>query len=1510
MKKMKKTILIITFSILSLSIYSQVANFLQPTMYPAGLGGTQNYLCKSGDLNGDGNKDFIVSYQNPNHFLVYLGTGTGTFNSPITHTLATLSSGFDLRDFTNDGILDIAISVGTYSDASTGTIQFWQGNGNGTFSLIGLKATGLTFESPHVYIVDLDQDGIQDFVAFRNYGSGVSFIKGNNTGSPATAITQTVNSIHVGSFHSRPFYDLDGDGDLDLVTHDGNYIYVAKQSSPGVWTGFNKYGPYAIGAGNQIRDYIVDYVDADGIADVAVEFNVAQNNQLYVFKGTGTSNTLDSLNRAKYNINNYGMMHFKDMNNDGKKDIISGSGYYSILYSNPTTQGVFKSYTDTLWAACIGGASATEDFNNDGKMDILTHGYRLYVNPGHYYTVLTNNGNNRYNSTHAFLSSGAWNIGSISAKPPLKDFEGDGDLDLINVCGDSVRLLKNYGNGVFSKITSDIYSQNPDACGYVDFNNDGLLDIVTLLGGNKGTTWLGTSSGTFAPNSTLTVIGGGTAWFATAADFNNDGNKDIAISEYISSTNSKTDLFLGNGNGTFAAPIIAATYTLGIGGYRSQAVDLNNDGLMDIIQKNTNGIITLMNTGANTFTVGTLLTGAAYPGGGASATFDMADLNVDGNMDMAYTGGTILHWAFGTGTGAFTAVSNYTYPVNTMYVTNVNDIELADMTGDGKPDFIFNTNVGEYLGYNVNVAGNPGAITYLDPFIGSKYLQTGDIDGNSSVDIVMLGYSISEHSIMKNMSFPGSVSSAAISGTMFCASQNSTVSCILNGAFNAGNVFTAFLSDASGNFASEVAIGSVSSTTATAIPVTFPLAANGTGYRIRVKSSNPVSVSANNGVNLTIVPSPTVSVLSPTTTICQGASITMTASGAGSYFWQPGNLSGSSVTVTPSSTIIYTVTGSVGSCSNTTTKTITVNPLPTLTLSSGSGSVCIGNALTLTVTGANTYTWNTTATTSTISVSPTVNTTYTVTGTSAAGCTNSSVKTITVNSLPTVSITGGSSPICPNQTIILTGTGAITYTWNTNLTNTNISVSPSVTSNYTVTGTNTNGCVNFSIKVVTVNPSPTVTANAASTVICNGSNTMLNAGGASSYTWQPGNLIGPSVSVSPTNNTTYTVTGSNGCTNSAMVSVSVNPLPVVTITANPTSICPGGSSTITATTASPLSYTWSTNANTSNITTSISGVYTATITDANGCKGNASFTLGTSSSLSLTASSSLPVFCSGNTATLSVTGATSYTWNTNANGNNIVVSPTTNTTYTVLGSNSFCTGTTAISIVVNPNPTITASGNPTNICSGSLVNLSSGGANSYTWSTGSNAANTTDNPTSTTVYTVTGSSSNGCKDVKTVTIGVFPNPTVTTVSNNSLLCVGQSATVTASGANTYTWNTSTTGSQVVINPTITTSYTVTGTNGNGCNNSSIFTQSVSTCSGLQGISLTMVEINIYPNPCSDIITIVTESCTEIPVLIFDCLGSLILSTEINSTKEIDFSKCANGIYFVHVGTHVSKIIKQ
>lgn len=278
--------------------------------------------------------------------------------------------------------------------------------------------------------------------------------------------------------------------------------------------------------------------------------------------------------------------------------------------------------------------------------------------------------------------------------------------------------------------------------------------------------------------------------------------------------------------------------------------------------------------------------------------------------------------------------------------------------------------------------------------------------------------------------------------------------------------------------------------------------------------------------------------------VCIGGSVQLDATGAVTYDWQPGSLVGTPVTVSPSTTTTYTVTGTdANGCVNSNVVTATINQLPTVTANISAVTVCSGDSVTLFGQGASTYAW-TGGITDNLPFAATATTTYTVTGTDVNGCSNTASVDVTVNPLPAVSANPSSVTVCSGDSVVLSGQGAISYTWSGNISD-NTPFIPNATTTYTVTGTDANGCTNTSTSTVTVNPLPQVSVGTLGTHCVNdGSFTLTQgspAGGSYAGPGVSGTTFTPATAGTGTHTITYTFTDVNGCTASASATVVVNP---------------------------------------------------------------------------------------------------------------------------------------------------------------------------------------------------------------------------------------------------------------------------------------------------------------------------------------------------------------------------------
>lgn len=415
----------------------------------------------------------------------------------------------------------------------------------------------------------------------------------------------------------------------------------------------------------------------------------------------------------------------------------------------------------------------------------------------------------------------------------------------------------------------------------------------------------------------------------------------------------------------------------------------------------------------------------------------------------------------------------------------------------------------------------------------------------------------------------------------------------------------------------------------------------------------------------------------------------------------------------------------------------------------------------------------------------------------------------------------------------------------------------------TVTFTTPGLAPSFSLSATT-NPSPaTVCAGQPVTItaVING------AGGCGSgvptFTLMPGNVQNTTgiFTVTPSVTTTYTISVAGGyllCYPVAPITVpvTVSPSPTVgTASLSPPVVCQGGCVTLNLTTYTGGGIQWQQSPNGVTGWTNIAGATTLTYLFcpvnsalyframiANPCNPNAPIysnviNVGITPTPNVNITPPSASICIGQSVTLNGSGSpNTYNWSGpnsySASTQNVTVSPTVTTTYTLQTAPGNCPGRDSVTIVVNPLPVITFSPAAANLCAGDDIDVDAGSnANSYVWSpmatiTPLSPSQDSVNlaPLNTTTYNVTATSPQGCVSTGLYTVNITPNP-VLVLSNDSLtICPSSSDTVYMQGATNYVWSPpnggynqlTANGDQVEFLPVGPATYTVIGTIGLGC----------------------------------------------------------------------------------------------
>lgn len=538
-------------------------------------------------------------------------------------------------------------------------------------------------------------------------------------------------------------------------------------------------------------------------------------------------------------------------------------------------------------------------------------------------------------------------------------------------------------------------------------------------------------------------------------------------------------------------------------------------------------------------------------------------------------------------------------------------------------------------------------------------------------------------------------------------------------------------------------------------------------------------------------------------------------------------------------------------CFGTATFQITVDPLPVVTVNDP--SFCAGGSATLTATGAATYAWSPAAglsstTGATVTATPSVTTNYTVTGTSAAGCVNSDVATVTVNPNPVAAITGPDEYCAGTTPTLNAGAGFASYLWSTGANSQTIQAT-AANNPITVTVTNAQGCSNTS-PVFTVTEVLNITTN-QSFVICQGESMMIH-----------GQLQTTSGLYS------QTFVSALGCDSISNVTLTVNPLPNVNA-GNDQAFCAGQNVTLTATGAT--AYVWSPSTGLSSTTTAsvtatpaLTTTYTVTGTDANGCVNSDQVVVTVNALPNVNAGQDINV-CEGTPVTLSGAGAQDYLWSGGVTNGVAFTQPVGVVTYTVTGTDvNGCQNTDQVVVTVTATPNVFA-GNDIVVCAGQSVVLTASGAATYAWDNGvTNGVSFI--PTETTTYTVVGTLPPGCQNTDQVTVTVIPIPQPEFEGTNLYGCVPLTPNFTNLSVGDFqncVWNFGNGQTQV------------------GCGNAS----TTYTVPGCYDVTLTLTT----PQGCSNTVTYTNFVCVEADPLASFNVDPQIMTTLDPSTQFLNSS---------------------
>ncbi len=566
-------------------------------------------------------------------------------------------------------------------------------------------------------------------------------------------------------------------------------------------------------------------------------------------------------------------------------------------------------------------------------------------------------------------------------------------------------------------------------------------------------------------------------------------------------------------------------------------------------------------------------------------------------------------------------------------------------------------------------------------------------------------------------------------------------------------------------------------------------------------------------VTISVNAAPIITIAPNTPAICTGQNINLTGSGASTYSWSPAaglnTTSGATVNASPSNTTTYSVTGTNAgtNCTATQSISLTVNNLPVV--NAGADLTVCNQPIPFNLTGTPAGgVWSGPNISSSGTFTPAGNGVFTevYTFTNSNNCTGRDTAIITVVNPSTVNA-GNDTALCLNGASVQFAPTPPGGTWSGSaLVSASGVFSPTQSGTFTLIYALGNGtCLKTDTLLVTVNPLPAISISPAAPSFCVGQNVTLTATGATAYSWSPAiNLnttTGPTVIASPATTTSYTVNGTNGgtgCAATAQVTVTVNPLPVVS--AGPDSVICNQPIPVSLT-GTPQGGTWSGPNIAANgvFTPATTGTFTVTYTYTNGnnCLSRDSAVITVVNPATVNAGNDTALCLNSGAVQLTATPAGGNWQGTALVSQSGLFTPSQQgsfSPYYTYGSGS-CLKRDTVVIVVNPLPVVGISPSTT-ICEADTISLTATGANSYNWSPAAGLSSTTApmvaaSPALTTTYIVTGTNAaTGCTNNASATITVNPLPDITNTDTVQVLCSDDALTIAlqsdVNGA-TYSW---------------------------------------------------------------------------------------------------------------------------
>lgn len=309
--------------------------------------------------------------------------------------------------------------------------------------------------------------------------------------------------------------------------------------------------------------------------------------------------------------------------------------------------------------------------------------------------------------------------------------------------------------------------------------------------------------------------------------------------------------------------------------------------------------------------------------------------------------------------------------------------------------------------------------------------------------------------------------------------------------------------------------------------------------------------------------------------------------------------------------------------------------------------------------------------------------------------------------------------------------------------------------------------------------------------------------------------------------------------------------------------------------------------------------------------------IGTANGASITVSPATPTLCMGSVFSATASGADTYTWSNGSTGPVVTITTTIAGGLSVMGTKtlSSCIGSKTLNMVVIASPNVVSYAPKSSVCLGESLVITALGASTYSWAPpgANNNPTISITPTVTGCYTVTGANTYSCQSQSVWCVTVNPLPVLNASVSNPSICAGEASTLTAIGNPLYQWEGFPAGNPVIVNPTVTSTYTLDGTDANGCTSKLQLTVNVNACLGISANTNENSLYKLYPNPTKTNLSIESQEAGFITVM--DVSGRIVLTSKFEKGNSLlNTSELAAGLYYVQLTSirkqEVFKLLKE